>query len=117
MFNKPQNCAIPYECGSGDLGTANVRGSVFWGGGILADDTGYGNTQIELRRGRTDRELFGPMTDFGLRNVKSAEIHVVLRSHGDIGIAGTVAEQMGTANVACPPGGCSNAFFSVHRAN
>jgi len=86
-------------------------------GGLLADGDGYGNTQIELRRGRTSRELFGPMLDTGLKNLRGAEIHLVLRTHGPAGMAGTVGKQIGTANEACPAGGCQNAFFSVHRRN
>jgi hypothetical protein len=116
VFNRPQFCAIPYECGSGDLGNPAVMSSVFWGGGLLADGDGYGNTQIELRRGRTERELFGPMRNDGLQRLRSAEIHLVLRTHGPAGMAGSVAAQIGTANEACPPGGCQNVFFSVHRA-
>ncbi|HSM32194.1 MAG TPA: hypothetical protein VK854_15965 [Woeseiaceae bacterium] len=116
VFNRPQYCATPYECAGSDLGNPAVRGSVFWGGGLLADGDGYGNTQIELRRGRTDRELFGPMRDDGLQRLGAAEIHLVLRTHGPAGIAGSVAAQIGTANEACPPGGCQNVFFSVHRA-
>jgi len=117
VFNRPGNCAIPFECASSDLGNPAVRGSVFWGGGLLADGDGYGNTQIELRRGRTSRELFGPMLDTGLKNLRGAEIHLVLRTHGPAGMAGTVGKQIGTANEACPAGGCQNAFFSVHRRN
>lgn len=116
VFNRPDNCETPYECGSPDVGNPAVKGSVFWGGGLLADGDGYGNTQIELRRGRTERELFGPMRDDGLQRLRNAEIHLVIRSHGPVGLAGTVAAQIGSANEACPPGGCQNMFFSVHRA-
>lgn len=116
VFNRPQFCATPYECAGADLGNPNVEGSVFWGGGLLADGDGYGNTQIELRRGRTERELFGPMRDDGLQRLHDAEIHLVLRTHGPAGMAGSVAAQVGTANEACPPSDCQNVFFSVHRA-
>lgn len=114
VFNRPQFCAVPYECAVTDLGNDAIKPSVFWGGGLLADGDGYGNTQIELRRGRTDRELFGNTKNYGLRNLKKAEIHLVLRTHEDIGVAGTVATQIGTANQACPESGCKNVFFSVH---
>ena len=56
------------------------------------------------------------MRNDGLQNTKKAEIHVVLRTHGPAGLAGTVADQIGTANEACPVAGCQNKFFSVHRA-
>jgi len=115
IFNRPQNCAIPWECGGGDLSNDAVRPSVFWAGGLLADGDGYGNTQIELVQGRTNRELFGPMKATGLQNIFKAEIHLVLRTHGPVGVAGTVADQVGSANLACPAEGCSNKFFSIHR--
>lgn len=115
VFNRPWKCATPYQCGSGDLSNSGVRGSVFWGGGIMANSDGYGTTQLELRPGRTKRELFGPMTEIGLRNLRGAEIHVVLRTHGPAGEAGTVALQLGTVDDACPAAGCANSFFSLHR--
>lgn len=115
VFNKPQNCATPWQCGSGDLGNNAVGPSVFWAGGLLSDGDGYGNTQIELVQGRTKRELFGPMKATGLQNIFNAEIHLVLRTHGPVGVAGSVADQVGSANLACPADGCKNVFFSVHR--
>jgi hypothetical protein len=51
VFNRPKYCALPYECAGADLGNPAVEGSVFWGGGLLADGDEYGNAQIELRRG------------------------------------------------------------------
>lgn len=116
VFNRPQHCATPWQCGSGDLGNAAVKPSVFWAGGLISDGDGYGNTQIELVKGTTERELFGPMKDDGLEDIVNAELHLVLRTHGPVGVAGPVADQIGSANVACPPGGCSNKFFSIHRA-
>ena len=117
IFNKPEYCAKPYECAGTDLGNPMVKGSVFWGGGLIADSSGHGNTQISISPGKTKRELFGPLTDTGLRNMKAAEIHLVLRTHGETGVAGSVAQQIGTVDDACPADGCQNVFFSVHRAN
>lgn len=114
VFNRPQHCAVPKQCQISDLANDAVKPSVFWGGGLLADSDGYGTTQLELRRGRTDRELFANTKNYGLQNLKDAEIHLVLRTHEDIGMAGTVAKQIGTANEACPAAGCRNVFFSVH---
>ena len=63
---------------------------------------------------RTERELFASSRNSGLRNLKGSEIHVVLRSHGPAGVAGTIAEQIGTANLACPSEGCQNVYTSIH---
>lgn len=117
VFNKPWKCMTPWQCGSSDLGNPATKSSVFWGGGIIADGDGYGTTQMEMRPGKTRRELFGPLlTDTGLQNLKFAEIHVVLRTHGPAGMAGTVAKQLATVGEACPSPDCANRFFSVHRA-
>lgn len=111
-FNRPWACATPYQCGLGDLKNERVKASVFWGGGLISDAFGYGGTQLKLVPGKTERELFTG-GDYGLANMR-AEVHVVLRSHGMIGVAGPLAEQLGTANAACPPEMCSNDFASIH---
>lgn len=97
------------------MGSPKAKASAIWGGGFLADEFGDGNTSLGLVRGKTRREVLVG-SDVGLLNVRRAEIHVVLRTHGRAGVAGTVADQIGTANEACPPEGCANKFFSVHRA-
>ncbi len=118
VFNNPEYCATPWACTGGDLeingGDLRVKASVFYAGGMLADGTGSTNTQIKLLPGRTKRELFAMSKDYGLKNFRKAEIHLVIRSHGLAGIAGPVSQQIGTANEACPESGCANVFASVH---
>ena len=118
VFNKPQFCVVPYACGLADLevngGDPRVKNSVFYGGGMVADGSGTANTVMVLNTGRTKRELFAMSKPWGLQNLQGAEIHVVVRSHGMAGIAGTVAQQIGTANDACPMAGCANVLASVH---
>jgi hypothetical protein len=117
VFNSPDQCAGPGQCAPSDLGNPDVRASVFWGGGLIADANGYASTTMTLQPGRTNRELFAIPSDLGLQDIRNAEIHVVLRSHGPTGVAGSVASQIGTANEACPGGNpmnCVNAFASVH---
>lgn len=123
VFNFPEFCAEPWACASSDLlalgGDERVQSSVFWAGGILANDLGSGSTTIRIAQGKTKRELFPSpeaTTDAGLKRLRKAEIHFVVRTHDLAGVAGTVAEQIGTANEACPETMCMNAFFSVHRA-
>lgn len=119
VFNYPEFCTQPNRCGVRDLevngGDPRVKVSVFWGGGILADELGAASTTLRLPTGRTRRERFANSRDYGLRNIRGAELHVVLRSHGLAGIAGPVAQQLGTAHAACPSSGCFNAFASIHR--
>jgi len=118
VFNFPKYCATPYMCASSDLeingGDPRIRASVFLAGGFLADALGGGNTSLSLTRGRTTRELFAQSKDYGLQNLRGAEIHLVLRTHGTAGVAGPVAKQIGTAGEACPMSGCVNQFFSIH---
>ena len=119
VFNYPQYCITPGECGPADLevngGNPSVKASVFWGGGLVADGSGSANTVFTLLKGKTKRELFAMSKDWGLQNFGGAEIHVVLRSHGVAGIAGPVSQQIGTATEACPETGCKNEFASIHR--
>jgi hypothetical protein len=123
VFNHPEYCATPDACVVSDLeafgGDPRIRASVFWGGGLVADGTGAGNTSFVILPGRTDRELFANTRDYGLQNFGGAEIHIVLRSHGLAGMWGPVSDQIGTAGLACPPSppegpGCVNEFASFH---
>jgi hypothetical protein len=123
VFNKPERCATPNRCAVSDLeifgGDPAIKASVFWGGGFIADGNGAANTSLKILPGRTSRELFANTKNYGLQSFKGAEIHVVLRSHGLAGMWGPVSEQIGTANMACPPSppdgpGCVNEFASFH---
>lgn len=120
VFNYPEYCLTPYACALVDIPNPEVRVSIFWGGGYVSDANGYANTSLRLLPGKTNRELFANMSDAGLENFEGAEIHVVMRSHGPVGVAGKVADQIGTAFMACPggvPSGCQNVFASIHRTN
>lgn len=116
IFNFPRFCAEPYQCAGSDIaGSSRAWASAIWGGGFVADEFGDANTSLGLVRGKTRREVLSG-TNVGLINIRRAEVHIVLRTHGPAGIAGPVANQIGTANDACPMEGCANKFFSVHRA-
>lgn len=123
VFNQPEHCVKANICGVGDLeafgGDPQVKASVFWGGGFVADGTGSADTRLSILPGRTNRELFGNTRNYGLLNFGEAEIHIVLRSHGLAGSRGPVSSQIGTASGACPPPppddrGCVNEFASFH---
>ncbi|ANM29935.1 hypothetical protein ABI59_10645 [Acidobacteria bacterium Mor1] len=119
VFNHPEFCIEPNACALADLGSLGdprVRPSVFWAGGFVSDAFGSANHSIRLGVGPTTRELFAKTQPWGLLNLRGAEIHVVLRTHGPVGVAGPVHKQIGTALEACPAGGCANVFASIHRA-
>jgi hypothetical protein len=81
------------------VGDLRVRASLLWGGGFVADSDGDGYAIARLERDAPPGEVrFGP----GLKNLKLAEIHIVLRSHGEA-LAGEVAEQIGTFDGGCTP--------------
>lgn len=118
VFNNPEHCSDP--CGIDDLPGPNpdadprVRPSVFYGGGLLADASGYGTASTRVVVGKTHRELFGGTDNHGLQRLRKAHIHVVLRSHGEA-LVGGIGDQIGTANGTCnTPDGCQNVLASFH---
>jgi len=117
VYNRPQYCVdgcnlddLPVGATPMSNGDPRVRASLLWGGGFVADDTGAANAAARLGRGAPPGEVrFGP----GLWNVRKAEIHIVLRSHGEA-VVGEVAEQIGSFDGGCTPeeiagGQCPNA--------
>ena len=116
VFNRPANCSTPNVCGGPDLGNTAVKGSAFWAGGFVTDDSGTVNLTLQVGPGQTQREVFAG-SDVGLQDLRAAEVHLVVRGHGTTGVAGPVAAQIGTANEACPGGfgTCENQYFAVHR--
>ena len=121
VFNNPWYCSDP--CDVNDLevmgGDPRADASVFWAGGLLADENGYGSATIKLVPGRTGRELFAMSNDSGLRlsRLAWAHIRVGLRDHGPA-TTGQIAKQLGTSSEGClndPPNDpCFNAFLSFH---
>lgn len=113
VFNRPWLCEG--ECDSGDLGNPRVRGSLFWGTGFVAADGGPGiggiaNVSMRLRR----RSFPGQsVSGNGLENVRGAEIHLIVRNHGDP-IPGRTAEQLTTAAGACEVSGCIDEQIALH---
>ena len=84
IFNNPEACTVGFAgrtCGAGDLGNADVRASVLYGGGDIADEPGRARYDSTLIVGEDVSELaiFGP----GILWPHGAEVHVVLRTHRD----------------------------------
>ncbi|NKB98930.1 MAG: hypothetical protein GKR90_10615 [Pseudomonadales bacterium] len=113
VFNKPKNCTTAFSCSASDLGNKAVKGTAFWAGGFVADGFGGANLTISVGKGKNDREVFAG-GDYGLRALSRAEVHLVIRTHGPAGVAGSLARQIGTANESCPVSGCQNQFASLH---
>ena len=121
VFNNPWFCSYP--CNVNDLealgGDPRTDVSVFWAGGLLADENGYGSATIRLVPGPTSREPFAGSNSSGLRQTRFgwAEIRVGVRDHGPA-TTGMIAKQIGTSNESClnepPKDPCFNAFISFH---
>ena len=71
VFNSPEYCGIPHDCMPADLGNADVRGSVFWGGGLISDGDGHGCAEGRLRR--RDRAQDGCDRSYAQNNGRTIE--------------------------------------------
>lgn len=87
IFNAPQNClhATPYSaCGPGDLppfgGDDSAETSVAHAAGHQIGGSGRGHHAGFLATGDDQDALWGP----GLTNPTGAEIHLVVRDHGEL---------------------------------
>lgn len=94
IWNYPSKCGD--ACGDEDA-DFGVRGNaIFYAGGFVTGADGTGNLTVKLNAGRkpkgTDEVIPGELYRWrGLR----AEVHVVLRTHGEI-VPGYVDEQIST---------------------
>lgn len=117
VFNEPENCLTPYQCGEGDIfagGGLNadqivkVKISVFYADGFVTGTDGTGNVTAHLVSGGLPDGTFvnfgwsepvmpGPDPNSGLvaGNGLHAEMHLVVRTHGKA-VAGSVGLQTST---------------------
>ncbi|MDH3697658.1 MAG: hypothetical protein OER83_03675 [Flavobacteriaceae bacterium] len=131
IWNFPENC---FEgCDDPDFATPDAVGvDVLYAGGNVAGNAGKIAISGHLNEEDTSgsiRELFGLGVPIGLLDAESAEVHLVLRSHGPA-IPGMVNEQISSYEGGCtdpfafPPftevpdavGECGDIYFSVHIA-
>lgn len=87
IFNNPEHCAVPFACGENDFpfppfnGNPAVAVSIqFATGFIVPSNNGKVRADAGLATGEVTKNLL-PMT---LQKPMSAEIHVVLRTHGAV---------------------------------
>ena len=110
IWNNPQECSIPGECNDPDFGNAEAVGvDVLYAAGHVVGKSGVGNFSGRLNAGDDSKSinaLFGLPAAGGLQsgNTYSAEVHLVLRSHGPA-IPGEVNEQ-----ISGYLGGCTTFF-------
>jgi len=120
VFDAPENCIIPNECGVDDL-TADpnpAEATVFGAtGGSIAGGIGKDTFATRVAPGDEFKDI--RRGDGSLDNPLTAEIHFVLRSHGPT-IPGMIQDQISTFNGVCNPGEpnegqCEDVQFGIFR--
>lgn len=119
IFNNPAACThgmpeLGLLCGEGDLlafgGDPAVMSSVLYAAGHVVGMNGKATFGAHLRVGQlTNDVLWGD----GLLDARGAEIHLVVRSHGDP-IPGIVSEQIRTFGGACDINTCEDQQFAAY---
>jgi hypothetical protein len=121
VFNLPENCSAP--CNLDDLfingdpalgmnwtAIDAAQISLLWAAGHVTGSNGTGNFGASLAKGRVTGELlFGP----GLIDARTAEIHLVARTHGSP-IPGLIKEQIHTFGGGCEINYCEDQQYSIH---
>jgi hypothetical protein len=132
IWNNPQNCVIPGECNEPDFPNAAKVGVdiLYAGSGHVVGASGKGTFYGRLRAGDDSESMsadFGLPRACGLQkgNTFSAEVHLVLRSHGPK-IPGMIRDQssgyFGGCSTFFDPftqipmekGECGDIEFSIH---
>lgn len=113
-FNTPAGCAVPNGCTPADLTNPNAHGSLIASGGrvIGADGTAtFGGFRAVGDTTGIERGFAG-----GLVFPMTADIHLVVRTHGAASTDPTVlTQQLTTFNGGCPPNACVNIQQSLHE--
>lgn len=110
VFNKPENCATS-PCGVPDLGNPAAGPGMIGRQGQIAGPNGASAFAAELKVG-DPTGVFRGMT---LMDAEKAEIHIVLRYHGQP-MEGVLEEQLRTFGDGCPAEGCANVQFAIFMA-
>lgn len=121
IFNNPEYCSGP--CGEDDVGTAFARAamgkqdpagvSIVWGAGRVVGKNGHLKMKARLNEGHPGKRQV--LVGDGLHDSKTAEIHVVGRSHGKVQ-KGLKHAQLTTVEGGClegPKDPCHDIFFSI----
>jgi hypothetical protein len=118
IFNNPTACSHGMHglrCGLQDLFVPAVRASVqFAAGHIIASD-GVGDYGAYLRQEDASGCASPALPCNGLFNARTADIHLVVRTHG-APIPGLIPDQIHSFNGGCPPNTCKNIQAGPHEA-
>ncbi|OLS21924.1 MAG: hypothetical protein HeimC2_31600 [Candidatus Heimdallarchaeota archaeon LC_2] len=117
IFNNPESCSdksdvLGTACGFGDLFAPGVDASILFAAGHVVGNGENANFAASLSVGDNDGDLIeGP----GLTNPMGAEIHVLVRTHGEM-IPSLVSGQISTVDVACIDGDPSDPCEDLQAA-
>lgn len=115
FFNNPHNCST-HPCTPADLSNPAVQGSVAGGGGRIIGADGAASFGVFRSAGDATGVYAGLGTVQGLLDPLRAEIHFVIRSHGQalLNDPVTLGQQLNLFNGGCPPNTCTNVQASIH---
>jgi hypothetical protein len=115
VFNHPEYCATVI-CTPSDFANPFVDGTLFNTGGIVVGADGKGVYGAFREVGDLTGARPGTGFGAGLTDPLTAQIHIVLRSHGPASSDPAILEQQLTMfNGGCPMSGCINLQASVHE--
>ena len=94
-------------------GTPGPPDDVIYGAGHVVGGNGTAHFAAHLNEGDSGGSLF-PQPSPGLIDAETAEIHIVVRSHGPA-IPGMIPEQIHTLEGDCDPNVCEDLQFAIHQ--
>lgn len=130
VYNKPENC-INSPCGGVDNSNTEVMRELLYATGKVITEGDRGSFRAVLRKGDTSGSINSELNlpEYGgLLYPQSAEVHMVIRSHGPA-IPGLVEEQIGSFNGGCTTslpsfteipdeeGECANIQYAIFEGN
>jgi len=112
VYNKPQNCAVPYACEASDLATPEVDGSQLHATAFVVGDAG-GEATVVATLYRTARKAQGGgqfatsltegyLSGRGLRRPLDAEVELLFASHGRLADPTIAGEQSALDQLLSP---------------
>lgn len=125
VFNNPEACEG--DCDSDDLSSPAVDGTAFFAAGNVIKEGGeadyWASLPVDLLTVGPDEEANQLIAGDGiLKDARSAEIHLVLRTHGEP-IPDLIGHQLTTFDAGCTtappdfqgPNTCMNLQFAAHK--
>lgn len=118
VFNNPELCDTPCACGDPDFANADEVGiGVFWATGRFSNNVGDADFAAQVDEGELPRGPDQvPFPDFAspLEDEDDAEIHLVVRAHGQPLSQQTQLRQLTEFDGGCPPNVCVDVQFAIH---